>query len=124
MPPTPYSFQFAPATCPRPSSATRHTPIGPQGQGISGIAGRAQREGEEGQLGRHEIDEELADHFGLSEEQRLQTVPSRKEKAWSNRIRWTRLALVQKGDLDGSQRGVWTVTEQGKRRVEGQSEDT
>lgn len=65
-----------------------------------------------------EVDEELADEFGLTDMQRRTTFPDRPGSVWSNRIRWTRMALVQKGDLDGSQRGVWRVTEQGRRRAE------
>ncbi len=64
-----------------------------------------------------EIDNELADAFQLTEEQRTACLANRKETLWSNRIRWTRLGLVKKGDLDGSRRGIWALTEQGKRRA-------
>jgi hypothetical protein len=64
-----------------------------------------------------QIGEELANEYGLTQEQRTTTFPDRPESVWSNRIRWTRMSLVQKGDLDGSRRGVWRVTEQGRRRV-------
>ncbi|HUW12321.1 MAG TPA: winged helix-turn-helix domain-containing protein [Anaerolineae bacterium] len=66
----------------------------------------------------HEVDEELAVQFGLTEEQRDRRFRNRPESVWSNRIRWTRMALVQKGDLDGSRRGIWRVTEQGRQRAE------
>jgi len=65
-----------------------------------------------------EVDEALADQFSLTTEQRTTTFPDRPESVWSNRIRWTRMSLVQKGELDGSQRGMWRLTEQGRRRAE------
>jgi len=46
-------------------------------------------------------------------------VANRKETVWSNLIRWTRMALVRKGDVDGSRRGIWALTEQGRKRAEG-----
>lgn len=64
------------------------------------------------------IDKELADQFNLDEKQRTACLANRKEKIWSNRIRWTRMALVKKGDLDGSRRGIWALTEQGRKRVQ------
>ena len=64
-----------------------------------------------------QIDAELADAFGLDQEQRRARLAHRNETLWSNRIRWTRMGLVKKGDLDGSRRGVWALTEQGRRRA-------
>jgi len=64
-----------------------------------------------------QIDAELADAFGLDQEQRRARLANRSETLWSNRIRWTRMRLVKKGDLDGSRRGVWALTEQGRRRA-------
>ncbi len=71
-----------------------------------------------------DIDAELADQFSLTTEQRSITFPDRAETMWSNRIRWTRMRLVQNGDLDGSQRGIWRVTEQGQQRAEASSFST
>jgi hypothetical protein len=65
-----------------------------------------------------EIDAELADQFSLGGEQRTATFPNRSETIWSNRIRWTRMRLVQAGDFDRTQHGVWRVSEQGRRRAE------
>jgi len=59
----------------------------------------------------------LAQEFDVSEQQQKVVLSDGKTTAWSNRIRRTRLRLVKSGDLDGSQRGVWTVTEQGQRRA-------
>lgn len=64
-----------------------------------------------------EIDNELADAFQLTDAQRTAHLANRTETVWSNRIRWTRMALVKKGDLDGSRRGIWALTEQGRKRA-------
>lgn len=36
---------------------------------------------------------------------------------WINHIQWTRQALIDKGELDGSVRGVWKITDAGRRRL-------
>ncbi len=64
-----------------------------------------------------ELDTALAREFGVTTEQEWAILSDGKTTAWSNRIRWTRLRLVKSGDLDGSKRGVWRVTEQGRRRA-------
>lgn len=50
------------------------------------------------------------------------------EKKWLNRIQWARQALISVGELASPQRGVWAITEQGRKRLEqgrhGQSETT
>jgi len=66
-----------------------------------------------------QIDKELANEFKLNQQQRTACLANRKETIWSNRIRWTRMALLKKGDLDGSRRGIWALTEQGRKRAEG-----
>jgi restriction system protein len=66
---------------------------------------------------------ELGKHFGLTPEQQRTLTRSGKEPAWVNRVRWTRQRLINNGDLDGSQRGIWRLTNQGRRRGES-AEDT
>ncbi len=39
------------------------------------------------------------------------------ERKWINRIQWTRQALITAGDVASPQRGVWAITEQGRRRL-------
>jgi len=39
------------------------------------------------------------------------------ELKWKNRVRWVRLSLVQKGELDNSVAGMWRITAKGKDRV-------
>ncbi len=37
---------------------------------------------------------------------------------WRNRVRWARQALVKRGELDDSSRGIWRITDRGKSRLE------
>jgi restriction endonuclease Mrr len=37
---------------------------------------------------------------------------------WRDSVLWTRLALVRAGELDGSVRGIWKITDKGKSRLE------
>jgi restriction system protein len=36
---------------------------------------------------------------------------------WTNRIQWVRQKLIAKGDLYSPQRGIWALTEQGRKKV-------
>ena len=36
---------------------------------------------------------------------------------WQNRVQWVRQRLVEKGEIDGSKRGVWAITNAGRDRV-------
>ena len=38
---------------------------------------------------------------------------------WVYTLQWVRHALVKSGDMDGSRRGIWAITEQGRKRTEG-----
>lgn len=40
------------------------------------------------------------------------------EKKWLNRIQWTRQSLITAGDMASPQRGVWSITEQGRKRLQ------
>lgn len=37
---------------------------------------------------------------------------------WRNSVQWARQRLITKGELDGSVRGVWKITDKGKARLE------
>lgn len=37
---------------------------------------------------------------------------------WHNKVQWARQALINKGQLDGSIRGLWKITAQGMARIE------
>jgi restriction system protein len=37
---------------------------------------------------------------------------------WQNRVEWARFRLIQSGELDGSERGFWRITPNGKKALE------
>jgi restriction system protein len=37
---------------------------------------------------------------------------------WTNRIQWTRQALVDRGELTNAGRGIWAITDKGRARLE------
>ena len=55
-------------------------------------------------------------YVGLTKED-LESRLDSGELKWKNRVRWTRLSLVRKGELDNSVAGVWRITGKGKERV-------
>jgi restriction system protein len=48
-------------------------------------------------------------------EQRLESSPSTRK--WWNLVQWVRQSLVTAGEIDGSTRGVWTITAKGTERL-------
>jgi restriction system protein len=54
----------------------------------------------------------------MTDAEAAEVVPSG-EPRWINRIRWARLNLIKKGELESPGHGVWRITEAGKRRVTG-----
>jgi restriction system protein len=48
-------------------------------------------------------------------EERLPNYPSTRK--WSNLVQWARQRLVDAGHIDGSQRGIWKLTEAGHTRL-------
>jgi restriction system protein len=50
------------------------------------------------------------------QEERLENSPSTRK--WSNLVQWVRQRLVDLGQIDGSQRGVWRITAAGRQRLE------
>lgn len=61
----------------------------------------------------------VAKHFSNltpeEQEERLENFPSTKK--WNNLVQWVRQRLVEVGQLDGSQRGVWRLTSSGAERL-------
>ena len=50
-------------------------------------------------------------------EQRLESYPSTRK--WWNLVQWVRQRLVDSGEIDGSKRGVWVITDKGRLRLDG-----
>ncbi len=55
------------------------------------------------------------DLTAAEQEQRLESSPSTRK--WWNLVQWVRQALVSAGEIDGSTRGVWTITPKGTARL-------
>jgi hypothetical protein len=52
------------------------------------------------------------------QEERLENYPSTRK--WSNLVQWIRQRLVDLGQIDGSQRGIWKITAAGRARLQGE----
>lgn len=59
--------------------------------------------------------EELADEFGITEEDRARTLPSGPQPLYVNRIAWARTHLGKAGLLQAAQRGVLRITDRGQQ---------
>lgn len=65
-----------------------------------------------------ELDDRLVKYFPeLNRADREARHPKSGQLIWSNRIRWVRQHLVNKGELDASTRGIWKITEKGRARL-------
>ncbi len=64
-----------------------------------------------------QVSERLSDEFGLSEEERHQTIPSGGSTLIRNRVGWARTYLKQAGLVSSPQRGIVQITELGRRAL-------
>lgn len=69
-----------------------------------------------GEVKRADVVQPLAKHFQLTDEELRETVKSG-DNRWENRIAWTRNNLRKKGELDSPKRGIWRITDKGRRRI-------
>lgn len=60
----------------------------------------------------------VAGHFPQITDTDLKERLESGHNTWTNRVQWVRQLLVNKGQLDGSVRGVWSITELGRGRLE------
>ena len=60
-----------------------------------------------------EVEDLIAEQFGLSEESRNEQIPSGQSR-FSNKVNWARFYLAKAGFIDASIRGVWSLTEKGR----------
>ena len=63
-----------------------------------------------------EVEDVIAEHLGLSEEERSEQIPSGQSR-FNNKVNWARFYLVKAGLIDSSVRGVWSLTEKGRTTV-------
>lgn len=61
---------------------------------------------------------ELASVFQLSEEDLLEMLPSKRAPLFYNRVAWAKTYLQQAGLIKSIRRGVFTITEEGKRALQ------
>jgi restriction system protein len=54
----------------------------------------------------------------IREEDLAETLPSGGNK-WLNRIQWVRQTLISKGEMYSPGRGIWAITDEGRKRIEG-----
>ena len=59
----------------------------------------------------------LSERYFLTEGDLAELTEDRSESRWQNTVRFVRLALVEKGFLHREPRGVWRITEQGRKEV-------
>ena len=72
-----------------------------------------------GQAKPRDLYESLADEFGLSSEERTERMESSNAVRWWNAVQWARQRLVQVGEVDRTVRGLWVLTDLGRKRIAG-----
>lgn len=53
----------------------------------------------------------------IRDEDLAETLPSGGNR-WTNRIQWVRQTLIEKHEMSSPSRGIWAITEKGRKRVE------
>ena len=53
----------------------------------------------------------------IQDEDLLETLPSGTNK-WTNSIQWVRQSLIQKGEMSSPSRGIWAITDKGRKRLD------
>jgi restriction system protein len=61
-----------------------------------------------------DIIDQLAREFGLTEEERNQSLPSGKQSTFANRVHWAKTYLVQAGLLRATKRAHFRITDRGR----------
>lgn len=64
---------------------------------------------------RRDVVEPLAKQFGVTPEEQTQMLPSGRQEIFINRIHWSRTYLVKAGLLDAPKRGVFRITDRGRK---------
>jgi restriction system protein len=59
--------------------------------------------------------EALAQHFALTETERSELLPSGKQPTFNNRVGWARTYMTKAGLLESPRRGLFRITDQGRR---------
>jgi hypothetical protein len=70
-----------------------------------------------GEVRRRDVFDTLADYFGLTKEEREEIYPSGFHKKFNFRVQMARKRLCSRGFLDDSIRGLWKITEKGRKEL-------
>src|SRR5947209_3201659 len=62
-----------------------------------------------------EVFQSLAKHFNLTEPELNELLPSGTQRRWHNRVQWALYDLYRAGLLERPQRGVYAITQEGKK---------
>ena len=81
---------------------------------------RVLSDGAEHNLG--DVEESLGEHFKLSSVERAELLPSGQQRTFRNRIGWARTYLKKAALLESPRRGVFTITERGRKTSESNAE--
>lgn len=65
-----------------------------------------------------EAHEHLAEHFGLSDDDKSELLPSGRQERYKNRIGWARTYLTKAGLLETTRRGHFRLTQRGLEELE------
>lgn len=71
--------------------------------------------GRQTQVTTREAYQALADHYQLTEEERQRKTAGNTMPVFVNKIAWARMYLTRAGLLDSPSRGIWRITEEGRR---------
>jgi restriction system protein len=75
-------------------------------------------DGAGGQLKIKEVGEKVEKYFQeLTDEDKASRLESGGNR-WINRVQWARQRLIEKGEVDSPERGVWRITDLGRARLE------
>jgi restriction system protein len=77
---------------------------------------------EQGERVTPDVIEDLATNFQLSQEEKMQLLPSGKQARFSNRVHWAKNYLKQAGLLKFTKRGHFVITEAGRKVLSGNIE--
>ncbi|MGI4791837.1 MAG: winged helix-turn-helix domain-containing protein [Janthinobacterium lividum] len=64
-----------------------------------------------------ELYQRVAEKMGFTPGQEMEYDLVHAREKWVYTLQWVRHNLVKQGDMDGSKRGVWAITEQGQKRI-------
>ena len=62
--------------------------------------------------------ERMAEYFGLSDEERVELLPSGQQATYKNRVGWARTYLVKAGLLENTRRAHFQITDRGLHELE------